>query len=244
MSTPQFGIQSWCFRNFTTIPALASQLKTLGITRTELCGVQADFSKPETFDARVAELSAAGITVLSIGVQTITGAHADRHLFDFCKKVGCKYMSVSFLPDGIWDAFKFAEKMAEEYDIKLGIHNHGGHDWLGNDAAIDYVFRNTGPRIGLTLDTAWAIDARQNPVEWVNRYGHRLHGIHMKDFTFMPNRTPVDTIIGEGNLNLSAFATALKKIGYSGFTVIEYEGDVENPGPALAKCVEKLKALM
>ncbi len=241
--TPSFGIQSWCYRNFKTIPSLAKGLKDAGVTATELCGVQADFSKPETFDARIAELKANGITVLSIGVQHLSGKPEERNYFEFCKKVGCKYMSVTFSPEGMWTAFKAAEKLAEEYDIKLGIHNHGGYDWLGNGVILDYVFKNTGKRIGLTLDTAWAIDAKQNPVQWVEKFADRLYGVHVKDFTYSPKREPSDVIIGEANLDLPAFTQALKKVGFSGFTVIEYEGDVENPVPALSKCVTKLKAL-
>jgi len=243
MTTPAFGIQSWCFRNFKTIPALAEQLKAAGVNSTELCGVQADFSKPETFDARVSELNAAGIKVLSIGVQRLTGNPAERSYFEFCKKVGCKHMSVTFSPDGMWDAFKAAEKLADEFDIQLGIHNHGGYDWLGNAVILEYIFKNTGKRIGLTIDTAWAIDAGQDPVQWVEKFADRLTGVHVKDFTYSPQRRPSDVIIGEANLNLPGFMAALKKIGFQGMTVIEYEGDVENPTPALAKCVAKLSSL-
>jgi hypothetical protein len=38
--------------------------------------------------------------------------------------------------------------------------------------------------------------------------------------------------------------TVLKQSNFTGPLVIEYEGDVENPVPALKKCVESLKKLM
>ena len=51
-------------------------------------------------------------------------------------------------------------------------------------------------------------------------------------------------IIGEGNLDLPKFMTVLKQANFTGPVVIEYEGDVENPVPALKECVAALKKLM
>lgn len=238
----ELGIQSWCFRNFKTVPAFIAELKKAGVSATELCGVQVNFGMPETFAAAVQEFKEAGVKVVSTGVNHIGCDEAKaRPLFEFCKVAGCKFMSVSFSPDGMWDAFRLAEKLADEYDLKLGIHNHGGYDWLGNSVILDYVFRNTSPRIGLTLDTAWAMDARQNPVEMAEKFAARLYGVHIKDFVFDRARKSSDVIVGTGNLDLPLFLATLKKIAFSGFAVIEYEADVDNPVPALSKCVEAVQ---
>mgnify|MGYP000919390250 CR=1 FL=1 len=244
MSSPSFGIQSWCFRNFKTIPEFTARLKETGVKATELCGVQADFNKPELFDDVIAQFKQADVKILSIGVQLLAGKPEERNYFEFCKKAGVKYMSVNFQPAGMWDAFKQAEKLAEEYDIQLGIHNHGGAHWLGNTAILEHIFKNTGKRIGLTLDTAWAIDARQDPIKMVETFGDRLVGIHVKDFTFTSDRMFHDVVVGTGNLKLPAFVDAVNKVGFKGFTVIEYEGDVENPVPALTDCVKILNGLI
>jgi sugar phosphate isomerase/epimerase len=244
MSVPSFGIQSWCYRHFKTIPEFTQQLKAAGVSATELCGVQADFNKPETFDSVIEQFKQAQVKILSIGVQGIFGKPEERNYFEFCRKAGVKYMSVTFKPDGMWDAFKHAEKLAEEYDIQLGIHNHGGYDWLGNATILDYIFKHTSKRIGLTLDTAWAIDAKQDSVKLVEQFADRLVGVHIKDFTYTPDRMPHDVVIGTGNLDLPGFVKTLDKVGFKGFTVIEYEGDVENPVPALSECVKILSGLM
>lgn len=242
--SPSFGIQSWCFRNFKTIPEFTQALKRTGVNKTELCGVQVDFHKPETHAAAVASFKDAGVEVLSIGVNGIAGKPEERNYFEFCKKIGAKYMSISFAPDAMWDGVKSAEKLADEFDIQLGIHNHGGYDWLGNTTILDYVFKNTSKRIGLTLDTAWAIDAKQNPVKMAEHFADRLVGVHVKDFTYTPDREAHDVIIGKGNLDLPLFVKTLEKVGFHGFNVIEYEADAENPVPALTECVQVLSKLM
>jgi len=241
----KLGIQSWCYRNFKEVPAFLTQLKKAGVTATEVCGVQVDFNKPATFASTVKQFNDAGVEILSIGVNGISGDPAkDTNQFEFLKAAGAKHMSVSFSPDGMWTAFKAGEKLAKKYGVRLGIHNHGGYDWLGNSTMLDYIFRNTGENIGLCLDTAWAIDAKQNPIHMVEKFGKRVSAVHIKDFTYNKAREPKDVVIGKGNLDLPGLLKALKKVGFSGPTILEYEGDVENPVPALKKCVaEYNKAL-
>ena len=76
------------------------------------------------------------------------------------------------------------------------------------------------------------------------QFAKRLHGVHVKDFIYDRSRNPTDVIIGTGNLDLPKLMTTLKQSNFTGPLVIEYEGDVENPVPALKKCVEALKRLM
>jgi len=109
---------------------------------------------------------------------------------------------------------------------------------------LKYIFDRTSPRIGLHLDTAWAIDAKHNPVQMVEQFAPRMMGVHVKDFVYSPKREPKDVIIGEGNLDLPKFMQTLKQINFSGPLVIEYEGDVENPVPALKQCVAALNKLV
>jgi sugar phosphate isomerase/epimerase len=51
-------------------------------------------------------------------------------------------------------------------------------------------------------------------------------------------------IIGEGNLNLKKFLATLADIGFDGTFVLEYEGDVDDPVPALKQCVDAVRAAL
>lgn len=244
--TQPIAIQSWCFRHFKALPDFFKQLKACGVQATEVCGVHADFSDPQTFDRTIEQYRQAGVQIVAIGVQSMTGIREkDEPNFKFCKAAGVRNMSISFSPALFFEGkLKQVEQLAEEYDLQLGIHNHGSYDWLGSDRILQYVFEKTSPRIGLHMDTAWALDASQDPCAWIEKFGNRLCGVHVKDFVFDRAGKPSDVVIGTGNLDLPGMMQRLKAINFAGPLVIEYEGDVENPAPALTKCVEAIKRLM
>jgi len=239
------AIQSWCYRHFKEVPAFIEQLKSTGVNATEICAVHADFSKPDTFARTIEQFKKADVKLVAIGVEYLSGdTEKDRPRFEFCKQAGIKHMSISFQPDSMFDGLKNIEKLADQYDLKLSIHNHGGYDWLGNATILKYIFSKTSERIGLHLDTAWAIDAKQDPIKLAEQFSKRLYGVHVKDFVYDRARNPSDVIIGTGNLDLPRLMTSLKQMNFTGPLVIEYEGDEQNPVPALKKCVEVMKKLM
>lgn len=238
----EIGIQSYCYRYFKELPAFLDKLVASGVKATEICGIQVDFNKPETFDKAIETCNDYGVKILSIGVEWMSDNRAHEvKRFEFCKAAGVKFMSVSFPPGGMWKAFKAAHKLADKYDVNLAIHNHGGYDWMGTGTMLEYIFKHTGPRIGLCMDTAWAIDAKQNPVEWAEKFQDRLYGLHIKDFTYDKMRNPHDVVVGTGILDLKKLLSTLKKNKFGGYCVLEYEGDEKNPVPALKKCVAAVK---
>jgi sugar phosphate isomerase/epimerase len=239
------AIQSWCYRHFKSLAEFFPQLKAAGVTATELCGVHAKFTEPAGAPSVVEQCGKAGVKIVAIGVEYLSGDYAiDKPRFEWCKAASVKHMSISFKPEAMFDGLKNIEKLADEFDLQLGIHNHGGYDWLGNPAILQYIFSKTSKRIGLHIDTAWAIDAKQNPVEMIETFADRLVGVHIKDFVYSRDRQSTDVIIGTGILDLPKFMNTLKQMNFAGPLVIEYEGDEKNPVPALSECVKKLKELM
>ena len=239
------AIQSWCYRHFKTLPEFLEQLKKTGVTATEICGRHANFNDPSTFQSTIDQVKKAGVQIVAIGVQNLSGDVAkDRPSFEFCKAAGVKNMSITFAPEAMFDGLRNIEKLGDEYNIKLGIHNHGGYDWLGNSTILKYIFSKTSPRIGLHLDTGWAIDAKQDPIKMVEQFADRMYGVHVKDFVYDRARKPTDVIDGTGNLDLPKLMATLKKINFTGPLVIEYEEDEENPVAALKQCVEAIQKAM
>lgn len=183
--------------------------------------------------------------VVSIGVNGMAGDEAkERNLFECVKAAGCGLMSVSFAINAIPNAFRVAERLADEYGVNLGIHNHCGRHWLGSAEVLDWVFKSTGPRIGLCLDTAWALHSREDPLKMVERFGRRLFGVHVKDFVFDRTGQHQDVVVGTGNLRLPELARRLADAGFGGETILEYEGDAAAPVPALKDCVAAMRAAM
>ena len=137
------------------------------------------------------------------------------------------------------------QALSDEFGIRIGIHCHGGYQFGGSPDVLDYLIKLGSPQIGLNIDTAWCLQIgpwQGKPVEWVKRYAGHIYGIHYKDFTFKPNSQWVDTVVGEGNLDLPAFIAALDEAKFDGMAVIEYEGDIQNPVPALKNCVKAMRA--
>ena len=106
------------------------------------------------------------------------------------------------------------------------------------------VFASTSPRIGLCLDTAWALDAHEDPVAMAEKFADRLYGVHLKDFIFDRAGRQSDVVIGEGNLDLPKMLALLEANERTASVIIEYEGDIANPGPALTQCVRKINAAL
>ena len=241
-SHQKIAVQSYCFRGFRSNEQVAAKVKEIGLTALEPCGVHVDFADDAAQDAALAAYDAAGVELVSCGVNSITGdGSAAEGAFRFARKAGLTVISADVAPPAAWDTFAAAERLAEQYEVNVALHNHGGAHWLGSAQMLEEVFRRTGPRIGLMLDTAWAIDSREDPVKLVRRFGDRLMGVHLKDFIYTREREPVDVVIGTGILDLPALVTALAEVGFGGVPIIEYEGDVDNPVPALAECVQVIE---
>ena len=160
------------------------------------------------------------------------------------RKDVCKYIAIDFAVQQMTKCMEVADKLAQEYDVWLGIHNHGGRHWLGCSTMIAHVLSKCSERIGLCLDTAWALDSREDPVAMAEKFADRLYGLHIKDFVFDRARKPSDVVVGTGNLNLPKLYEALKKMDFNSYAALEYEGDVDNPVPAVSKCVQAVRQQM
>ncbi len=239
---PELGIQSYCFRDSKELPTVLARLKACGVTTIELCRVHVDFTREEDFGAVIAQCRAAGVRIASFGVERFTGdAAQDRRLGEFARLAGAKVITADFDPGAGSEVWRSAEKLADQYDLQIAIHNHGGRHWLGNAQMLAQIFATTSPRIGLCLDTAWALDAREDPVAMAEKFADRLYGVHLKDFVFDRAGKPTDTILGEGNLDLQKMLHLLQANPRMQSVIIEYEGDIENPVPALTQCVKKIR---
>lgn len=238
------GVQSWSFRESKTLPELIAQLKAVGVTKTELCGVHCNFDDAAAHQPVVDQLKAAGIQVVSIGVQTFTGdTKKERQWFEFAKKAGAKHISAHFQVGTFREAVASTRALCEAYGIRVGIHCHGGYMFGGSLDIINHLIELGQGQIGINIDTAWCMQAHGNPIDWVKKLTGKVYGVHYKDFVFDRAGQWSETVAGEGNLDLPGFVKALDDAAFDGMAVIEYEGDPKNPVPPIAKAVQKIRAL-
>ena len=236
----KIGVQSWCFREFKSLDRLIEKLKECKFSTVELSSVHADFSKPESVRV-IKQLVDAGIRISGIGVELFKGAPEEEVVFKFAKEAGCEVIAADFPIEGHIEALNKTSILADKYQINIGIHNHGGGHWLGSRQALAYVFGISSQRIGLCLDTAWALDAGQDPLKLAADFYPRLYGLHLKDFIFDKKGNPEDVVLGTGVLELTALLYFLKGKKFFGPLTIEYEGEVANPVTSLMRCAGNIK---
>lgn len=237
----RLGIQSWCFRAFKTVDQVVGGLRAAGVSHLEICGVHVDVAANAA--QRLKEYAAAGITLSSYGVNKFdTDEAAARRVFEFAAAAGFPTISADLADDG--PSLKLVERLCVEFGKKIAIHNHGRRHDLGTVAALERLFAKASPNVGLCLDTAWALDAGEDPVAVAGKFGTRLYGVHVKDFVFDRAGRPEDVVVGEGNLDLPGLVAKLREVRFDGYLTIEYEGDENNPVPALQECVKRVRAVL
>lgn len=243
MNVKELGVQSYCFRGFKDNAKVAQLVRDIGVEVIELCAVHIDFDNVSQHEPVIATYRDAGVRIASIGVQGFNAnKDHERNWFEFASKAGAKFISAHFHIDNWQEATKVAAELGKEYGIRVAIHNHGGQHWLGNSETLRHILAHTDKQIGICMDTAWAIDSRENPLKWIEQFGDRIYGLHVKDMVYDRARNPEDVVIGKGNLDLPGLIKACDAHHFAGYCVIEYEGDVNDPVPALKECVEQFHA--
>lgn len=241
------AIQSFCFREFKDNRTVARMVRELGLRRIEVCAVHADFDDPESWGKIVEVYREEGVEIVSIGVQTFVGADGEERWFECAAAAGAKHLSAHFQVGTFPRAIARVREWSRRYGVKVGIHNHGAYQFGGQPDVLRTLLALGAPEVGLCLDTAWCLQIGPHhgkPLEWVREFGEALFAVHLKDFSFDRDGRWHDTLIGEGNLDLPAFLTALQKVNFGGLPILEYEADPTDPMPALKQCVARLQTVM
>ena len=241
----EVGIQSYSFRHFSENSVVAQKVNALGRRQLELCAVHANFARPESLNEIYTVYAKAGVSIVSLGVQTFTGATAEERWFQSAQTVGARHISAHFEIASYQTAIPRVRDWCAQYGIQVGIHCHGGYHFGGQPDVLAHLIKLGGPEIGIVIDTAWAMQigpTHGNPLKWVERFAGRITGVHLKDFAFNRDGSWTETVVGDGNLRLTEFFAALTAADFKGFAVLEYEADPEDPSPALARGVASARA--
>ena len=236
----RIGVQSWCFRTYKTTEEVIRAVQASGLDAIELCGVHVDVTNTVAVDNTLRLYREAGIAVSAFGVHGFgTDMVSNRQVFELAKKAGFAAISA----DVDLSMLGPLEDLCDEYAMKLAIHNHGRKHHWGSVAALRKLFDNTSHHFGLCLDTAWMLDAGENPVAIAELFADRLYGLHIKDFIFHRDGAYEDVIVGTGNLDMPGLFTTLQKNHFAGYVTLEYEGNADNPIPSVQACVEELQKI-
>ena len=234
------GIQSYTLRNFDTEQAIR-HIKGLGLQYAEFytkhLGTNAS---PKQIAEVIDRLKEAGIKMNAHGVHNFTKDHdKNRQLFEFAKAADIKTITAN--PQA--DSFDSLDKLVEEYQIRIAIHNHGPgalYDGLKN---VQDRVKDRHALIGACVDTGHVLRSNEDPVAWIKALGPRVYALHIKDVAEKQNKTH-DVIIGQGHLDVVGMFTAMKEINFpaDGVISMEYEDRPENPIADVRDCLDVAEA--
>jgi inosose dehydratase len=229
------GIQSYSLRSFPVDKALAD-IHELGLHAVEFTGGHFPLdSDQKQIDQMNAALAKWEIKAMAHGVNGFGKDHeANRRIFDFAKQAGIRNISADPTPE----AFDSLDKLVEEYDIRIAIHNHGPGARYDKVDDVLKAIQGRHKLIGACADLGHYIRSAEDPVEVIRRLQGRLYGIHLKDFD-EPKGNAKGVILGKGQLDVVDVFKALKKVEFpaDGALSIEYEEHADNPMPDLRECV-------
>jgi inosose dehydratase len=180
------------------------------------------------------EIESAGVTVVGYGVVYLTkNGDANRRTFEFARAMGLKYLSASPEPG----SFDGLDRLIEQYDVAIGIHNHGPGDRYAKIETIAEAIKDHHPKIGCCIDTGHFLRSREDPVHAVEVFGKRIYGVHLKDV----KDAKEFTILGKGDLRIVDFLKALASHKYDYCLAIEYEEKPEDPADDIKACLAEVR---
>ena len=245
------GCQAYSFNRFTFFEAI-DKVNALGLKWIEAYPGQA--LSPEKRDVKFShdasplaleevklKLHSAGVTLINYGVVNLPNNEAEcRKVFDFAKKMGIETI-VSEPSDASKEAFDLIDRLCQEYDINVAIHNHPGSPKRPNYRYWDpkYVLQlceGRSKHIGSCADTGHWMRSGVNPVEALKLLEGRVVSFHFKDLNkFGPSAHDVPWGTGEGDVD--GMLAEVYRQGFKGVFSVEYEHNWENSVPEIAQGV-------
>jgi sugar phosphate isomerase/epimerase len=237
----RLGIASYTFRNFDQAH-LIDFMKELKTPYLNVKDVHLPMTPADQVAARAAEYRAAGLKLSTGG--TISFPNDDdediRKKFEYCKAAGISLI----VGAPTHQTLPRVEKFVKQYNIRVGIHNHGPEDKhfpspLDVLAAIDKM----DPRMGCCIDVGHTMRAGTDVVSALRKAGPRLFDVHMKDLADGTKKES-QVAVGDGQMPIHGIFKTLIDMKYAGNVDLEYEIFPDNPLPGVIKSFAYMRGVL
>jgi sugar phosphate isomerase/epimerase len=142
-----------------------------------------------------------------------------RKLFAFAKEFGLLVINAE-PPSPSVQTFEMIDRLADEYDVNVAIHNHKAPSTYWYPKIIDDFIKNSNStHIGINADLGHWVRSGLDPLECIKNYKGRIMSIHMKDI----DEKFHDCVWGAGICSLNEVLHELKQQQFKGVFTIEYE---------------------
>ena len=231
------GVQSYSLREFNTEEAVR-HISGMGLHYVEMYDKHlAKAASDEQIADTLALLKKAEIKLQGHGVHAFTKDHeANKKIFEFAKKAGVKTITADPAPD----SFDSLDKLCEEYQIRIAIHNHGPGSRYSKIADTSTAVKGRHKFVGACIDCGHYIRSGEDPVKAVLELGPRVFAAHIKDEKEANTPASNNVVIGKGHLDVVGLFKALKEVKFpaEGSLSLEYEANPKNPIDEMKACIE------
>ncbi|MCL4202305.1 MAG: sugar phosphate isomerase/epimerase [Pirellulaceae bacterium] len=240
----RLGCQAYSFNRFTFYEAI-DKVASLGLHWIEaypgqrLSQEQPDIQIGESLSTDVRKqikqrLADKKVQLVNYGVVGLPADEAGcRRTFDFAKDMGIE----TIVSEPGFDAIDTIEKLCNEYQINVALHNHPKPSRYWNPDTVLEVSKDRSPRIGACADTGHWMRSELNPVEQLKKLEGRIISFHFKDLNKFGGGAH-DVPWGTGAGDVRAMLTEIHRQGVKAVFSIEYEHNWTTSLPEIAECVK------
>ena len=235
----RLGCQAYSFNRFTFHEAI-DKIASLGLHCVEMYpgqrlskeqpDVRTDESmSPEIRKAVKQRLADAQIKLACFGV---TGA--SRKTFEFAKDMGIE----TIVSEPAFDTLDELEKLCDEFEINLAIHNHPKPSRYWNPETVLQACDGRSKRIGSCADTGHWMRSGLSPIECLKKLEGRIISFHFKDLgRDAPGGGLHDMPWGTGDGDVEGMLAEIHRQGLKAVFSVEYEHNWDNSLPEIAESV-------
>jgi sugar phosphate isomerase/epimerase len=238
----KLGVASYSLRNFPRAKAI-EMVKALGTPYVNLKSVHLPYELPaEALAAARREIEAAGLQIVGGGTITFEKNTDDdvRRYFEYAKAAGMPLIVGTADPGTL----PRVERFAQQYDIKVAIHNHGPEDKrFPSPYDVLKQVRTMDRRMGLCIDIGHTVRTGTDVVRAIADAGPRLLDMHAKDLRDLTAKGS-QCVVGEGAIPIAAIFAQLTAMRYEGYVNLEYEIDADDPLPGMKQSFAYMRGVL
>jgi sugar phosphate isomerase/epimerase len=240
------GSQAYTFRLFSLEETL-EKLNSIGVKYVELYPGQkisksgdatTDFMTITAADKAKIKSLLKKYAIEPVGYGVVNASDEDLpKLFDFAKEMGIGILTSEAKPN----QFDQIEKLCEEYQIKIALHNHPVPNYYWHPEVAVRLLEGRSDLMGVCADIGHWVRSGLDPVHSLKMLEGRVISLHIKDLNKFGVREAHDLPWGTGTSNVAGVLHELHRQGFQGVFSAEYEHNWENNLPDVKESITYFK---
>lgn len=152
-----------------------------------------------------------------------------RSKFEYCKRASTPVIVTGFTTP---ETLPRLERFADEYDIRIAIHNHGPEDKWPSPLNVLKAVKNMDSRMGCCIDVGHTELAGVDVLQAIHAAGKRIFNVQIKDMKNFQSENG-EAPVGNGIMPIRGIFEVLSVAKYKGFVDLEFEPSADDPMPGV-----------